>query len=140
MKSRGLSLLIPAAICLTAFASATDTTLTDSQRLTNRFYTTTSQIDLTIPITNLATITSTVSRPTIPVILDTDIGTDIDDTWALALLLRCPELDPKLILMETGDSTYRAKITAKLLAKAGRTAIPIGLGVNSRSKPLSIAN
>ncbi|NLF17307.1 MAG: nucleoside hydrolase, partial [Lentisphaerae bacterium] len=28
----------------------------------------------------------------LPVILDTDIGDDIDDTWALAMLLRCPQL------------------------------------------------
>jgi len=28
----------------------------------------------------------------IPVILDTDIGSDIDDTWALAMLLESPEL------------------------------------------------
>ena len=32
-----------------------------------------------------------------PVILDTDIGGDIDDTWALVMLLKSPELDPKLI-------------------------------------------
>ena len=31
------------------------------------------------------------ARPKIPVILDTDIGDDIDDTWALALLLKCPK-------------------------------------------------
>ena len=28
----------------------------------------------------------------VPVILDTDIGGDIDDTWALGMLLNCPEL------------------------------------------------
>ncbi len=28
----------------------------------------------------------------IPVILDTDIGSDIDDTWALAMMLKSPEL------------------------------------------------
>ena len=28
----------------------------------------------------------------VPVIFDTDIGSDIDDTWALGLLLRCPVL------------------------------------------------
>jgi hypothetical protein len=30
-----------------------------------------------------------------PVILDTDIGDDIDDTWALAMLLKSSELDLK---------------------------------------------
>lgn len=63
-----------------------------------------------------------------PVVLTTDIGSDIDDTWALAQLLRSPELDVKLILTETGEARYRAAITAKLLEVAGRTDIPIGLG------------
>jgi inosine-uridine nucleoside N-ribohydrolase len=64
----------------------------------------------------------------IPVILDTDIGTDMDDTWALAYLLRCPELDLKLVLTDTGDTRYRAKIAAKLLQIAGRTDVPVGIG------------
>ncbi|MBC8270504.1 MAG: nucleoside hydrolase, partial [Gammaproteobacteria bacterium] len=50
-----------------------------------------------------------------PVILDTDIGFDVDDVWALAFLLRCPELDIKLITTDTGDTHYSAKIVAKLL-------------------------
>ena len=66
----------------------------------------------------------------IPVILDTDIGGDIDDTWALALLLRCPELDLKLVTTDTGDTRfYRAKLVAKLLDIAGRADVPIGVGV-----------
>ena len=63
-----------------------------------------------------------------PVVLDTDIGTDIDDTWALALLLRSPELDLKLVLTETGEARYRAAIAAKLLEAAGRTDVAVGLG------------
>jgi inosine-uridine nucleoside N-ribohydrolase len=69
----------------------------------------------------------TSSQP-IPVILDTDIGTDIDDTWALAHLLRCPELDLKLVLTASGDMPFRAKVTAKFLEAAGRTDVPVGLG------------
>ncbi|MCP4542044.1 MAG: nucleoside hydrolase [Chloroflexi bacterium] len=65
----------------------------------------------------------------IPVILDSDIGTDIDDTWALAMLLKSPELDVRLIVTGTGDTTYRAKIVAKMLEIAGRTDIPIGIGI-----------
>lgn len=65
----------------------------------------------------------------IPIILDTDIGTDIDDTWALALMLKCPELDIKLITTATGDTTYRAKIVAKMLEITHRTDIPIGVGI-----------
>lgn len=64
----------------------------------------------------------------IPVILDTDIGDDIDDSWALALLLRSPELDLKLLVTDYGKPLYRAKVAAKLLDAAGRGDIPIGLG------------
>lgn len=64
----------------------------------------------------------------IPVILDTDIGTDIDDTWALALLLECPELDVKLVVTDHGDTEARARITAKFLDIAGRSDIPVGIG------------
>ncbi len=63
-----------------------------------------------------------------PVILDTDIGDDIDDSWALVMLLKSYELDPKLITTTFGKAEYRAKLIAKMLTVAGRTDIPIGLG------------
>jgi len=65
----------------------------------------------------------------IPVILDTDIGTDIDDTWALSLMLKLPELDIKLVVTDTGDTTYRAKIVAKMLEIGGWTDVPVGIGI-----------
>lgn len=68
----------------------------------------------------------------IPVILDTDIGDDIDDTWALALALKSPELDIKLIVGDQANTLYRAKLIAKLLEIAGRTDIPVGIGVGSQ--------
>jgi inosine-uridine nucleoside N-ribohydrolase len=71
-----------------------------------------------------------VSRRT-PIILDTDIGDDIDDTWAIGLLLKSPELDPKLVLGEFGKCEYRAKLIAKFLQTSGRTDIPVGVGVNA---------
>ncbi len=77
----------------------------------------------------------------IPVVLDTDIGDDIDDSWALGLLLRCPELDPKLILTDYGKPEYRARIVAKFLTQVGRDNLPIGLGVPSMppaSNPLEV--
>ncbi len=65
----------------------------------------------------------------IPVILDTDIGDDIDDTWALGLLLRCPELNVKLVVTDFGKPEYRARLVAKFLTQVGRAEIPIGLGI-----------
>lgn len=80
------------------------------------------------------------SRPRIPVILDTDIGTDVDDTWALAQLLRCPELEPKLVLTSAGNIDFRTAITAKFLEAAGRTDVPIGRGVQAWDSPESDRN
>lgn len=65
----------------------------------------------------------------IPLILDTDIGFDVDDIWALAFLLRCPEVDVKLITTATGDTGYRAQLVAKVLQEIGREDIPIGVGI-----------
>ena len=64
----------------------------------------------------------------IPVILATDIGDDIDDTWALGFLLKCPELDLKLVLTEYGKAQYRAKLIGKFLEATGHGNIPIGVG------------
>jgi inosine-uridine nucleoside N-ribohydrolase len=67
----------------------------------------------------------------IPVILDTDIGDDIDDTWALGLLLKCPELDVKLVVGDKGKPLYRAKLIAKFLERANRTDIPVGMALDT---------
>jgi inosine-uridine nucleoside N-ribohydrolase len=69
-----------------------------------------------------------------PVILITDLGTDIDDTWALGLALRSPELDLKLVLVDPADTAYRAKVAAKFLQEAGHADIPIAIGDNSGPK------
>jgi inosine-uridine nucleoside N-ribohydrolase len=71
----------------------------------------------------------------LPVILDTDIGGDIDDTWALATLLNSPELDLRLVTTCTGDTTYRAQIVARMLEIAGRTDVPIGVGPKTWDPP-----
>jgi len=74
--------------------------------------------------------TKPVRSAPVPVILDTDIGDDIDDTWALALLLKSPELDLKLVVGDYGESQYRARLLARLLERAGRTNVPVGIGLD----------
>ncbi len=66
----------------------------------------------------------------IPVILDTDIGDDMDDTWALALLLKSPELDLKLVVGDYGRADYRARLLAKLLDRSWRSDVPVGVGLD----------
>jgi len=64
----------------------------------------------------------------IPIILATDIGDDIDDTWALGFLLKCPELSLKLVATEFGEAPYRAKLLGKFLQATGHADIPIAVG------------
>jgi inosine-uridine nucleoside N-ribohydrolase len=64
----------------------------------------------------------------IPVILATDIGDDIDDTWALGFLLKSPELSLKLVATEYGKAPYRAKLLGKFLQRTGHGKIPIAVG------------
>jgi len=70
-----------------------------------------------------------------PVILDTDIGGDIDDTWSLAMLLKHPGLEPRLVVGDTGDTAYRGALIAKFLERSGRTEIPVGIGAGDE-RPL----
>jgi len=73
------------------------------------------------------------ARPA-PVILDTDIGDDIDDTWALSLILKSPELDLKLVVGDNGNAVYRARLIAKMLQAAGRTDVAVGIGLRPEDK------
>jgi len=67
----------------------------------------------------------------IPVIIVTDIGTDIDDSWAIALALRSRELDLKLVVVDPADTPYRAAVAAKLLEQSGHADVPVAIGDNS---------
>jgi purine nucleosidase len=62
------------------------------------------------------------------VIIDTDIGDDIDDAFAIALALRSPELEILGISTTFGDTEARAKIVDRLLGEAGPTDIPVVVG------------
>ncbi len=68
-----------------------------------------------------------VSGPS-PVILDTDIGDDIDDAYALALLLRSPEVKVLGVTTAFGDTTLRARLAARFLQETGHQAIPVLAG------------
>ena len=52
------------------------------------------------------------------VILDTDLGDDIDDAFALALLLRSPEVELKGVVTVYGQTERRAEIVAAVCKKA----------------------
>jgi inosine-uridine nucleoside N-ribohydrolase len=75
----------------------------------------------------------------VPVILDTDIGDDIDDTWALAMILGSPQLDLKLITTAFHNTPEKTRLVAKILDRVGRTEIPIGTGPKTGDNPLNQA-
>lgn len=70
-------------------------------------------------------------------IIDTDIGEDIDDTWSLVFLLSSQFVDVKLISVSTGDVHYKASLVAKILTLLHMTNIPICLGVKSNIEEYS---
>jgi purine nucleosidase len=68
------------------------------------------------------------------VIIDTDIGDDVDDAFALALALRSPELEIIGVTTTFGDTETRAKIVDRFLEEAGHTEIPVAAGAPTSTK------
>jgi purine nucleosidase len=66
------------------------------------------------------------------IIIDTDIGDDVDDAFAVELALRSPELEIVGISTTFGDTEGRARILDRLLGEAGRPEIPVAAGVPSQ--------
>lgn len=66
-------------------------------------------------------------------LLDTDLGDDIDDALALALLLHSPEVELRGVTTVFRDAERRAQLTRYLLRAYGREDVPVVAGV---SRPL----
>ena len=64
----------------------------------------------------------------IKVILDTDIGTDIDDALALAYLLKQERCELLGITTVTGQAQLRAELASAICRNAGRDDVPIHAG------------
>jgi len=68
------------------------------------------------------------------VILDTDIGDDIDDAYALALLLKSPEVKIVGITTAFGNTQLRARLVSRLLQETGHQSIPVFAGPHAEPK------
>ena len=68
------------------------------------------------------------------IIIDSDIGDDIDDAFAVALALKSPELQILGITTEFGDTETRAKLVDRMLGEAGRQDIPVAVGIHTDAK------
>ena len=62
------------------------------------------------------------------IILDTDIGSDIDDAFALALVLASEEFEVLGITTGEGFTDKRAQLVCKFLYEVGREDIPVAVG------------
>lgn len=69
------------------------------------------------------------------VLLDTDIGGDIDDAWALGFALGHPGFDLVAVTITDGDTPARAKVACKLLKLAGREDVPVAVGRRTKVPP-----
>lgn len=69
------------------------------------------------------------AAPAHKVIVDMDIGDDIDDAFALALLLQSPEIEIVGITTAWGDTALRGRLLERLLRETGHANIPVAQGI-----------
>lgn len=62
------------------------------------------------------------------VILDCDLAGDVDDAFAVALLLASPEIEVLGLVMDHGNTVKRAQVASRLLYEVGREDIPVVVG------------
>jgi inosine-uridine nucleoside N-ribohydrolase len=67
------------------------------------------------------------------IIIDTDIGDDVDDAFAVALALKSPEFEILGFTAPFGDTRTRAKMLDRMLGEAGRGDIPVAMGASSNA-------
>jgi purine nucleosidase len=65
------------------------------------------------------------------VVVDTDIGSNVDDLLALLFALGATTLDLVGITTVYGDTMFRARVAQSTLALAGRADIPVGYGIGT---------
>jgi purine nucleosidase len=62
------------------------------------------------------------------IVLDTDMGSDVDDALCLGLALTMPEIELLGVTTVAGDTVCRGRIARKLLDLAGRPDVPVFAG------------
>jgi inosine-uridine nucleoside N-ribohydrolase len=67
------------------------------------------------------------------IILDTDVGDDVDDAFAIDLTLSSPELKILGISSAWGDTALRARMLDRMVCETGRSEIAINAGIPTKS-------
>jgi purine nucleosidase len=68
------------------------------------------------------------------IIIDSDIGDDVDDVFAIGLALTSPEVEILGISSAWGDTQLRARMIDRLFIEVNRTDIPVGEGIATQTK------
>jgi purine nucleosidase len=71
------------------------------------------------------------------VIIDTDIGDDVDDAFALALAVKSPELEVLGVTTTFGETELRAQIVDRFLEAVNQAQIPVMAGKPTGKTPMS---
>ncbi len=64
----------------------------------------------------------------VPLVVDTDVGSDVDDALALALAVRHPGLDLQAVTTVSSRPEVRAGMARRLLDVAGAPDVPVAVG------------
>jgi purine nucleosidase len=83
----------------------------------------------------LACASPAAAQAKIKLLFDTDIGTDIDDAWALGYVLKSPVFDVLGVTVSDADTPARARIACKVLHRLGRTNVPVAVGRKTAAVP-----
>lgn len=86
---------------------------------------------LTLALSAQSTFAQT--RPATKVIVDTDVGDDIDDAFAIDLALSSPELQILAISSAWGDTALRARMLDRMVCETGRKEIAVKKGIPTKS-------
>jgi len=73
------------------------------------------------------------SAPKTKIILDTDIGDDVDDAFALGLALQSSEVEIVGVTTAWGDTALRARMVRRMLLETGHAGIPVAEGIATKS-------
>lgn len=66
------------------------------------------------------------------ILIDTDIGDDIDDAFAVALALQSPRLKIAGISTAWGNTALRVRLVRRLLSETGHAEIPVAEGIATK--------
>lgn len=75
------------------------------------------------------------AQATLPanVIVDTDVGDDVDDAFAIDLVLSSPELKTLGLSAAWGDTALRARMLDRMVCETGRDDVAILAGIQTKS-------